>query len=356
MIMQATIPVGPAPLPDDAFERAAFAFDAARQVGAVREQHYRVAGRMMRVRIVGPALAAQLEKPSEHLRVEPTGETPMLSVDVWHEAETGIRRPGASLDPALGPYGIMTASEDRRFVAEQRAHSMSWLDRHTGRAIVWISSVTRLHLDERARPFHRFLALRLAEQGVQFIHAGLTTWQGRGALFTGRGGSGKSTTSICCLLSGFGYLGDDFIGLESGEDGLFCGHSLYGTALTSLGHMKRFPSLAAACVAGNHPHEEKLLAWLRELPGARFQASTNISAIVLPKVVDAEDTVYERASARDALLALAPSSVLYLPAAGPRAIDRLGALVERVPRFRLLLGRDVSRIPERVKELLAEAS
>ncbi|MBK6348992.1 MAG: hypothetical protein IPF50_03935 [Proteobacteria bacterium] len=53
------------------------------------------------------------------------------------------------------------------------------------------------------------------------------------------------------------------------------------------------------------------------------------------------------------MLALAPSSVLYLPAARPRAMDRLGALVESVPSFRLLLGRDVSRIPQRVKDLLS---
>lgn len=355
MMMQDAIPAIPAPLPNDSFERGASAFDAARQVAAIREQFYRVAGRVIRVRIAGPALADQLEKPMEHLRVEPTEETPMLTIDVWHEAETGIGRPSPNLDSALGPYGIMTASEDRRFVAEKRAHSMSWLDRHTGHAVVWISSLTQLHLDERARPFHRFLALRLGEQGVQFIHAGLVTWQGRGALFTGRGGSGKSTASICCLLSGLGYLGDDFVGLESGEDGVFRGHSLYGTALTTLGHMTRFPSLAAVCVAANHTYEEKSLAWLRELPGATFEDSTTITAIVMPRVVDSEDTTYDRASARDALLSLAPTSVLYLPAAGPRAIDRLAALVERVPRFRLLLGRDVSQIPERVKELLAEA-
>jgi hypothetical protein len=35
-------------------------------------------------------------------------------------------------------------------------------------------------------------------------------------------------------------------------------------------------------------------------------------------------------------------------------MDSLGALVERVPSYRLLLGRDVTRIPGTVKELLSE--
>jgi hypothetical protein len=121
--------------------------------------------------------------------------------------------------------------------------------------------------------------------------------------------------------------------------------------------MRRFAALAACCAPGNHPHEEKSLAWLHELPGARFQAATKIHAVVLPKVVPgADDTVVRRASARDALLALAPSSVLYMPAAGPRTMERLGALVERVPSYHLLLGREVSRIPARVAEILADAS
>lgn len=354
MSTQAVRAVRPAPLSDGAFAGAAEAFASACQKTPVRERYYRVAGRVVRVRIVGPALADELEKSGRHLHIEPTAEIPILSVDAWHATETGVELPGADLDPRLGQYGIMTASEDRRFVAEQRPHGMTWLDRQSGRAIACVTSVKRLHLDERARPFHRAMSLRLGEEGVQFIHAGLSTWKGRGALFTGMGGSGKSTTSISCLLGGLGYLGDDFIGLEQVADRRFHGHSLYGAALINLPHMRRFPALVAASVPGNHPHEEKSVAWLGDVPGARFESTTSIDAIVLPKVrLDSDDSRYERASPRESLLALAPSSVLYLPAARPRAMDSLGALVESVPSYRLLLGRDVTRIPERVKELLS---
>lgn len=347
--------IGKTPLlAEGALERAAEHFDRARERAEVREWDYRVAGRGVRVRIAGPALSEELGRACEHLRVESGGETPMLAVDVWHEEETGIGRPGPPADPDLPPYGILSASEGRRYVAEERPHSMGWLDRRTGRAILWISSVGRLHLDERARPFHRFLALRLGDRGIQFIHAGLVSWKGRGALFTGRGGSGKSTSSISCFLNGFRYLGDDFIGLEACEDGSFRGHSLYGSAVIGLGHMGHFPALAEVCKAGNYSFEPKSVAWLGELAPARFDASTTIKAIFLPVVAAGEkETVTAPASAQEALLALAPSSVLYLPAAGTRAMDRLGTLVERVPSYRLRLGRDPTRIPEHVREILA---
>lgn len=343
----------PAPLSTDAFQEAADAFSAACREVPLRERFYRIAGRVVHVRVAGASLADELERSGRHLRIDPTDEAPILSVDAWHVAETGVELPTADLDPGLGQYGIMTASADRRFVAEQRPHGMTWLDRQSGRAIAAVASVQRLHLDERARPFHRVMSLRLGEVGVQFIHAGLITWSGRGALFTGMGGSGKSTTAIACLLGGLGYLGDDFIGLEQLAGGRFHGHSLYGAALINLPHMRRFPQLLAASVPGNHPHEEKSVAWLGDVPGARFEATTGIDAIVLPKVrLDSDHTRYERVSPRDALLALAPSSVLYLPAARPRAMDCLGALVERVPSYRLLLGRDVTRIAGCVKDLL----
>lgn len=349
-----------APLDPCAFDRAAAAFETAMDtLAVVRERHYRVAGRPVRVRIVGPRLATALEQPWVHLGVakDDSAEEPALTIDVWHETETGIPRPGAALDPGFGLYGYMSASEDLRFIAEQRPHSVHWLDRRTNRAIVWISSLDRLCLDERARPFHRLLALRLADFGVQFVHAGLVAWHEGGVLFAGKGGSGKSTCSICCALDGASYLGDDFIGLEAERDGSFSGHSLYGTALISPAHMALYPALAEACAQGNYPEEEKSVAGLAALAPGRLGTKTTIRAIVLPRVLaGAKESVFRRISAREALLALAPSSVLYLPGAGPKSMERLGALVERVPSYRLELGRDLSQIPARAKEILAEVS
>lgn len=343
-----------APLADDAFDVAASAFERASRRTAVSERWYRIAGRVVRVTIAGPVLADELQKSARHLRIEPSAAKPFLSIDAWHAAETAVDLPAEPLPPGVGDYGILTTSHDRRYVAEQRRHAMTWLDRHARRAVSCVSSVTQLHLDERARPFHRALSLSLGEDGVQFIHSGLVRHDGRGALFTGMGGSGKSTTSICCLLGGLGYLGDDFVGLEQTAHRRFAGHSLYGAALINLSHLRRFPALAAACVPGHHAHEEKSIAWLGDIAGARFEATTTVDAIVLPKLrLDDEDTTFESATRRESLLALAPSSVLYLPAARPRAMDRLGALVECVPSYRLLLGRDVSRIAPRMKELLS---
>lgn len=333
------------------FEHAAAKFESARRNSPPQERWYVLADRVMRLRVAGVALAEELFAPFEHLRTE-AGES-FLTIDVWNEAETGVRPVRPGLPPTLGTYGVMSASADGCFVADHRPHSAAWLDRRARRVVAWVSCPKRLHLDERARPFHRSLAVCLGDLGIQFIHAGLVASARRGALFVGMGGSGKSTSAICCLLEGLSYLGDDFVGLAAGGDGTFTGHSLYSSALIGLAHMRRYPALQAACRPGHHEDEEKSVVCFSRLGTGRFARRVDIGAIVLPRVVAREETSFRPAAARDALIALAPSSLLYLPAVGPQAMQRLGALVARVPAFWLELGADVRQIAPQVRSLLA---
>jgi hypothetical protein len=328
--------------------------EACRQYSALRESHYQIADRLVRLRIVGDRLADQLERPLAHLETAATAEPPALTINVWHGAETGVGCPFGEALALRGPYSVMSVSQDGRFIAEYRPHSRAVADRHECRIIFWMPSVDCLYIDERARPFQRMMAIWLADVGVRFVHAGLVAKHGRGALFVGRSGSGKSTSSIACLLDGFSYLGDDCVGVSAEPDGSFAGHGLYGAGLIDTAHMARYPELESFCALGNHPEEDKRVVSFAGLAAGRLERKVTIGAVVLPRVVDAKDTTFRRASAREALLALAPTSLLYLPGAGPRSIDHLAGLVERTPAYWLDLGRDVSGIPRCVNELLEE--
>lgn len=336
----------------EAFTQAAAQFERARREAEVQERFYSLADRIMRLRVVGAELTQEVFEPFEHLRTPP--DEPFLTIDVWNEDETGVGLVRSKPSQTLGPYGMMTASADGRLIAEHRPHSAAWLDRRERRVVAWVSSPTLLHLDERARPFHRMLAVCLGDVGIQSIHAGLVASERRGALFVGMGGSGKSTSSICCFLEQLPYLGDDFVGLAAGDAGAFTGYSLYCSALTKLDHMQRYPILERAARPGHHAYEEKSVVSFNRLGTGQFASKVAIGAIVLPRVVPREATSFCPASARDALLALAPSSLLYLPGGGPRAMAKLSALVEHVPAFWLELGRDLRQVAPEVRSLLAQ--
>ena len=332
----------------------AFAVAASAANGGPVEADYRIAGYPVRLRIAGDELAADIDRSICHLRVD-DGVAPALTVEVWDDETVGPAGFDGFPDDA-DFYGTLSVADDARFVLNQRKSSVMLLDRRDNRITGCIRRRSALYLDERARPFHRLLSIWLDDRDIQFIHAALTVADGQGLLFVGSGGSGKSTSSVACLLDGFSFLSDDFVALGQADDGAMVGHSLYATCLLANNHIRRFPALDRIAHPPNHDIELKSVAYLADHRGARFAPETPITAIVLPKVTGGPSTTFRRVRAMEAMLALAPSSVVILPGSAPSSLDKLGKLVTSVPAFRLELGRDVGAIAPTVRRICQEVS
>jgi hypothetical protein len=147
-----------------------------------------------------------------------------------------------------------------------------------------------------------------------------------------------------------GYLGDDFVGIQKVEDS-FVGHGLFSSCLLNVHHLERFPDLGPHAVPAHQDFEDKSILYLDEVFNGNLMSTVAIRAIVLPRVVDREETRYRQASKVDALFAMAPTSVMFLPRPSQEAFDRLTEVVETVPAFWLELGSDIPRIPAAVKSL-----
>jgi hypothetical protein len=334
------------------------AFDHARRTcpEAMVEVWYRFAGRLARMRCVGRRLAERLGRPFSHLRANPEVDAlPELRIDLWDEAETGVTSEGCRVaDDAYRP-GQVAASDDGRFVTHARSRTRTGFDGSASHLVGWAVGAERLTLFELGRPLHSQLLLWLSDRGVQPVHAGLVALDGRGVLFGGPGGSGKTTVALTCLEAGFQYLADDYVGLESANEG-FIGHSLYVSTHIDPKHLRRFPALLPHAIEGTLPIEEKYLVLLPDVFPAGYASQVPIRAVVLPHVTGADRTSWRRASRAEALLRLAPSSLFMLPHVGAgNGFQVLSRLVESVPVFRLDLGADLPGIPQRIAEILAEA-
>lgn len=335
--------------------QAAFEEAMAACPDAVSEHHYAFAGTCVRLRIAGRGLAQGITPPFDHLKGGVPARKPGLTIDVWNQEETGVKGiPGATYERGEA-LSVFTASPEGRYVAEERNDGMSLLDRRTSHVVGYRGSSDTLYVNERARPFHRLLSVWFNDRDIQLLHSGLVSWRGRGVLFVGMAGAGKSTSSIACLRGGFGYLGDDHVWFEDTGDGSFTGHGLFASCLVTPEHLTRFPDLASHTEAANYAHEDKSLVYLSRLFPERMERSATISVVALPRVVDSDETSFRPASKGEALLALAPTSVMFLPGANVRSLDKLGKLVERVPCYWLELGRDVDQIPDTVRRMVAAA-
>jgi hypothetical protein len=251
---------------------------------------------------------------------------------------------------------VVASAQDDRIIGYQ-SHAMTTVyDREARHVIGWVDAAERLSLFERGKPLQPLLFAWQLDLGIAPVHAGLVAQGGRGVLFGGAGGSGKTTTSLLCLAAGFEYLGDDYAGLPASVGTVPRGFSYYLSSWLEPDHAQRFPWLLEYAQRGTAA-EDKLLVPASAVPGARFPESVEIAAIALPRVTGLRETTHRRASMSEAVFRLAPSSILQLPfVRGRLALDRLTELAGRVPAYWLDLGTDLQGIPGSVARLLAEAT
>ena len=221
-----------------------------------------------------------------------------LSIDAWDRVTTGLGCPGVPLPPdqnQLLDEGIITYYGDGRIIRYERGHYVNALDRTSSEIFTWRADGKDLALYERAKPFPNELEVWYRDQGVQQLHAGLVAREGKGVLFIGQSGSGKSTCTLACALDGFDYLGDDHNGLQMTQDGRCIGHSFYNAARIGPGHLKHFPKLVEHEVPPHNAYDHKSLVYMTQVTG-RVTSKCEIVAVIMPRIVPGGTTRFRRAS------------------------------------------------------------
>ncbi|MGH7825145.1 MAG: hypothetical protein ACREQ7_08210 [Candidatus Binatia bacterium] len=317
------------------------------------ESYYAFAGRTVRFRIVGLDLACQITRPFSHLQASGVSADPDLAIDLWDESRTAIRFPNPLADGNAGWSEVTGTSPDQRFVGQRLPNTLTCLDRFAKHIVGSIAWSDRIFIYERAKPLARPLLEWHNDVKVQIIHAGMVAHSGRGVLFAGKSGSGKSTSSLACLSRGFNFLSEDYLGLEILTDGSLLGHSLYNSVFLESEHLKRFPELKAHVLRGG-PAEEKSVVILSDLFPDRLDRVAPITAVLLPRVVGGTEPRIYPAPKSQALLALGPSSLFQIPSRRTSGFEKLAQIVQQVPAYWLDLGGEINRIPHVVKAFMEE--
>ena len=327
----------------------------------VRSLH-RIGGLGVEVGTFSGQEAEALLESIRHLRVANslTGSTD-LRLCVWNCVSPPRSPALASLVTSLiedwrfpcGPRGEVKAlhCQDVSAIYNPGPDILSVVDFRSDRA--WI-----MKLDQRpfpyweiGSPFRFVLHEWLGRRGLQYVHGGAVGTEEGAVLLVGKGGSGKSTTSLRCVASGMKYVGDDYCLAECGSDSSVPWvHSLYSSGkLVDTSDFVRLPELRGQSLnpdSFERGGEGKGVFSVSRLWPDRVVTSLPLRALMIPRIHGGFDTTIEPCSRGHALMALLPSTVGQLPGCSQADCQRIQTLVSQTPAYFLHLGTDMEQIPD----------
>ena len=214
------------------------------------------------------------------------------------------------------------------------------------RAVVWTEDPARLGISGRAAPLHNILHLWFLRYGLHLLHAGAVGLDGNGAIIVGPGGSGKSTTAMACLAAGFEFLSDDYT--LTGLDPVPRAVNLYRSAkLVRNADQDLLDRLPPS--VNRDDIEDKALYLLE----SGVCSALTLSSILVPRLVDRDTSaIVPIGSPVEAMIKLAPTSILQLPGADAESLRFMRQLCESLPTLGLDIGRNHHHLAEVVRGLL----
>jgi hypothetical protein len=168
----------------------------------------------------GLGLEQALMPAIAHLETSPVDE-PELTIHLWDSASSDSELPNilSRYFDILGEWWkhlgirgeIKELSNDRILTAYHLGPNIfSAIDLKRNQAFYWVKDAAALPYYEIGSPIRTILNWWTSHQGDQFVHGGAVGNENGGVLLVGKGGSGKSTTSLACLEGGLLYASDDY--------------------------------------------------------------------------------------------------------------------------------------------------
>jgi hypothetical protein len=228
------------------------------------------------------------------------------------------------------------------------------LDLEQNLGIYWIEDAANFPYYEMGAALRIILHWWMSKNNRQYVHAGAVGTKEGGVLLVGKGGSGKSSTALACLNSDLLYASDDYCLVSTNFKPYV--YSLYNTGkLKSEVDLERFPQFIPQLYNHARLKEEKAMVFLYQHYPEKIISGFPIRAILIPQVTGKIDTQLIKATAGQALNALAPSTILQLPGANQTALKTMSRLVKQVPCYHLQLGTEITQIPQLISQLLTNS-
>lgn len=314
--------------------------------------HYSIGDKVFAIETYGSFDAVAYVRSLQHLKLDT--EKADVSLKLIESKSTGSAPPEAwwkwkEIDAYNGE--LLGFGEGYNAVFNSTDLSFVFIDYNAGLIIYWAHDFSKLPVNETTAPLRNILSSWFRYSAFFLCHAAGVGLSTGGVLLTGKGGSGKSTSTLSCLQSDLKLAGDDFL-LVNSENGK--AYSLYGVAKLNADQFERFGYLQKLIANIDQVPEEKGHVYVNEEFPGKMVSELAITSILLPTVTGKRDTYIEKCSKIDAIKALVPSSVWILKS-DLQSVEKMKKLIARLPTYRLFAGTDLDQIPQQITAHLYES-
>jgi hypothetical protein len=342
------------PLYTEYFEAVYRAFlSACAKTGGEINTYLKINGFLIRLTFSGQELIKGIMPALEHLVFRQTPEYD-LTICLWDSTTTNTKFPEIpwKINDRTITGEIWTYNDETLMIIYQPSNeTVLLLNKIKNLGIYWVRDALAIPYHDQASPLKLIFQRWMRTRQFQVVHAGAVGFAEGGVLLAGKGGSGKSTTTLNCINSELQYAGDDYcLVSDHTEPHVF---SLYNTGKLKGEDIDRFPSLKPALSEHWQIMGEKALYFFHRHFPEKISTGFPLQAILIPEITGQQNTKLRRVSPAKGFLALAPTTIFQVPKADQSEVNHfLDRFVRRVPNYILELGTDLKQVPELIMDLL----
>lgn len=309
---------------------------------------YKIAGNIVHIFYYGSAVASILSLAISHTEISGDAAADLV-IHAWDSVspDSDIIAPWDDIffdknknDPGENFFGVYVGGEE----------SLNFYDPQTKTGYFWTYNASDLPDWVVGAPFRTIFHWFLSEKQTHLIHGAVVGEKDKSVLLTARSGSGKSTTSLSCLLSGMDYLADDYVAIRVNREALVA-HSLYHSAKITQDTIGFFPEFQQSIRNKNFLEKEKAVIFVADVFPRQVKLTASVDAVLIPRITNGKTRIVP-ASKMDGMLAMAPTSLLQLPMAEKAKIGICKSILAVTDCYFLELGSEVRAVPEVIKAFL----
>ena len=314
--------------------------------------NYKIARKIIQLHFYSSVLAASMTKAIAHHKVS-LDEPADLTIRVWDSISTNTQFPApwSNTDYFFDQETTTSKSNRDSFMGVylNGEETLNLYDEKNNTAYFWTNNAIDLADWLSAAPFRTILHWFLSKEHLHLIHGACVGMNGKSILLTAKGGSGKSTTALSCLVAGMDYLADDYVGVAS--SGEITAWNLYNSIKITPDSLESFPEIKKYITLSS---QGKSVVFLSEFFSDQIVASASLTAIMIPMISDHPETRIRTATKLEAMLALTPTTLFQLPLAQSNKLEELKYIISKIPCYFLELGSSRREVPEALKAFFTD--